>query len=134
MENLSKALMLSAYALLFVFAISISIFLYNTLLTYVNTATLSTNIQYRAEQATTGSVENRVIDVNEIYLTLNNMKQMHVDYIVVDTQKKVSSKEAEQKQNVYYDLMYYLYNIQNKKFSYDVSYDGSTTTVTYKSK
>lgn len=85
MDNLGHAIYMACFALLFVFAASISIYLYTTLNTYLNDASNFTNISYRAEGVSNEDLSNFKRDITsaEIYITLHNMEQMHVGKLTV---------------------------------------------------
>lgn len=86
MDNIGKALVMAGCALMFTLASSTSIYLYGTLNTYLDEATASTAVVFRAEGMSNEDLVNfqREITVAEIYITLFNMEQMHVETLVVD--------------------------------------------------
>lgn len=83
MSNLGKAIYMACFALMFVFAATTSIYLYGTLNTYLDSSTTLTTIGNRTENATEIKKEARKITRSEIYITLFNMQEMHIDQLQV---------------------------------------------------
>ena len=133
MENLSRALYIAGFALLFVFAASTAIYLYTMLDAYIDTGTESTKIQNRVENqyGENTSDYQRDITVGEVYLTALHMDQMHVDelHIVVNgTEYSISKEKALEKGE---ELNYFLSKISSMKGS-RIMYSTSGSVVTYR--
>lgn len=97
MNNVSKALYLAAFALMFVFAASTAIYLYSTLSNYLDVAKDSADIKNRVENSSEASYsENfkRKIPKGEVLITLFNMKQMNVDSVTLND-IKVTAEDVE---------------------------------------
>ena len=126
MENAGKALYIAGFALLFVFAASTAIYLYGILFSYMNNATTGTNLGYRAENSSTVnsfSSSKREVTVDEIYITLFKMEQMHVEKLDVDG-ISVTLLDVKDETSKFSNLMTHLYSNSNAYFSYSIS--GST--------
>lgn len=119
MSDLGKAIYMAASVFLFIVAATTSIYLYSSLNSYLELMTSSTvNITNRAEvEVIDGTKKTRDIGRSEIYVTLFNMEQMHIEKLVVDGYT-VSKEDVYNKQGDYNALMHYLRNSQNRKFNY----------------
>ena len=124
MANVGKALHLGGFALLFVFAASISIYLYGSLFGYLNLATdndtAATNLDYRVENTidvSSSTSIKREATVGEIYVTLLNMEQMHVDSIVLGS-FEVTVNDVKENNLNYTKFINNLRTVRDKKFSY----------------
>lgn len=130
MENAGKAIYTASFALIFVVAASISIYLYGTLNAYLEKTSGSTNVVNRTEGVANEDLLNykRKISVSEIYITLYNMRQMHVTSLTVDditvTEDDVSNNTSRLN-----SLLRKLEDLKDSNFTY--SYSGSS--VTYRS-
>lgn len=133
MDNLGKAIYFASFALIFVFAASISIYLYSTVNVFVKEANASNNISFRAENTSNEDLRNfkRKITVGEILITLQNMDQMHVTVLNVDgTIVTIDDfKDSTDQFNTLNDNLKKDMN-KNKEFTYS----SNGTSVTYKSK
>lgn len=84
MSNLGKAIYMACFALLFIFAASTSIYLYNTLSVYLKSTTGLAGVEKRTEAAVADtSIKAREATRSEILITLYNMEQMHVKAMLV---------------------------------------------------
>ncbi|MBQ9314344.1 MAG: hypothetical protein IJ220_05000 [Clostridia bacterium] len=130
MENLSKALYLAGFALLFVFAASTAIYLYSTLMTYLTDATASTNIEYRVENSNSSVPSNfkRTITTGEVYITLFNMEQMHVETLVLDYDYRVTVEDVSSRDDKFKNFINHLRTLEGSTLTYSVS--GSTVSYT----
>lgn len=131
MDNLGKAIYFASFALIFVFAASISIFLYSTVNVYVQKSNESTNLSYRAEDTSNEDLRNfkREITVGEILITLYNMEQMHVSELKVNGYA-VTPSDIEENNSNFRIFKSQLNSLTNAKFTYS----SSGETVIYKSK
>ena len=134
MENAGKAIYMACFALIFVVAASISIYLYGTLDEYLDRATEGTQVTNRTEGVANEDLLNfkRNISVSEIYITLYNMTQMHVTELKVNG-KKITQEQYNEDPNratntKLDDVLDELEGLSNSKFTY--SYSGSTVTYT----
>ena len=120
MDNLGKAVLMAGFAFMFTLAASISIYLYSTLDRYLDQATASTSIVNRAEGISSEDLRNfeREITIAEIYITLFNMEQMHIDELTVvlgSYNKTITRVEAEDGAA---DFATELKELENNKFRY----------------
>lgn len=132
MDNLGKAIYFASFALIFVFAASISIYLYSTVNVFVKEANASNNISFRAENTSNEDLRNfkRKITVGEILITLQNMDQMHVTSLKVD-ETEVNINDFNNNTEEFARLNTKLKDMdKNKEFTYS----SSGECVTYKSK
>ena len=132
MDNLSKAVYMSAFALLFVFAASVSIYLYATLDNYLEEGVNSAKIVNRAESSTEENLSNykRDIDINEIYLVAHNMKQMHVDILKFGTYTLSVNADEEEKKKFFNDIYgEYYFNYDGGRINYSSYIDSSGKTI-----
>lgn len=129
MENASKALYIGSFALLFVFAITVAIFLYSSLSKFLNEETFSISISERAESATSENMTNfkRDITRGEIYVMLYNMDQMHVDKLTISGVATVTREDVEEENLNYNAIVSYLNHNPASTFEYS----SSGTDVTY---
>ena len=85
MDNLGKAIYMAAFALMFVIAVSVALYLYGILTDYLNTSNNILGVDSRAEAAMSSeSATARNINRSEIYITLFNMRQMHIEKLTVN--------------------------------------------------
>lgn len=131
MDNLGKAIYFASFALIFVFAASISIYLYSTVHAYVKNANASTNISYRTEGASDENLRNfkREISLGEVLITLYNMEQMNVDKLIVNGYD-VTPDDVEENNSKFQIFKRQLNTMTNTKFTYT----SSGTTAIYNSK
>lgn len=131
MDNLGKAIYFASFALIFVFAASISLYLYGTVETYVQKANASTNISYRAENTSNESLSNykREITIGEVLITFYNMEQMNVTELTVNGYT-VTQADIEENNSNFKIFRNQLNSLTNAKFTYS----SNGTAVTYKSK
>lgn len=135
MNNLSKALYLAAFALMFVFAASTAIYLYSTLSNYLDVAKDSADIKNRVENSNEGTYATnykRTIPKGEVYITLLNMEQMNVkklELIVGGISYTVEPIDVKDKTKNFNLFIGALNGIGSTLSSYSVS----DTTVTYRS-
>ena len=124
MNNLGKALVMAGFAFLFIVAATTSIYLYGNLNTFLNTSTETIGIKGRAEAGMQdASFTTRPITKSEIYITLFNLKQMHVWSIIVDgnavTQDNFNAYKSTGSNDKMSTLLIHLKNLSNtQKFSY----------------
>lgn len=133
MDNLGKAIYMACFALLFIFAASISLYLYGTLDTYLDEATSSNNISYRTEGVSNNNLYGfkRGITKGEIYITLYNMEQMHIDTLKVNS-SSITSEDVYNRGTKYTQFLNALKIIpENKDFTYSCVATETGTTVTY---
>ena len=143
MSNLGKAIYMAAFAFLFVIAATTSIYLYGTLNTYLNSTTETLGMSQRAEGASIDSTSSTARDItrSEIYITLFNMEQMHVNSLTVNgntvTPKdvddykisKTSGKSIANRSII--NILNILNNYPNKKYTYSINDNND---VTYRSR
>lgn len=126
MDNIGKFLYMAASALLFIFALTTSIYLYGTLHTYLESATGLTNVYNRVEgEAYEPTSSKRAIPWGEIYITIANMDQMHVSKVTIDGGRKIEI-EAEDSANFDFDTLAEF----SSKHIESYSIDGSEITYT----
>lgn len=83
-DNLSRALIMAGSALLFVFALTTSVYLYGSLNTYLASATEKTGMTNRVESSVQSDASlKREITTAEIIITAYNMRRMHVEELQV---------------------------------------------------
>lgn len=131
MDNLGKAIYFASFALIFVFAASISFYLYGTVEAFVQKANESTNISYRAENISSESLSNykREITIGEVLITFYNMEQMNVTELTVN-EYTVTQSDIEENNSNFKIFKNQLNSLTNAKFTYS----SNGTSVTYKSK
>ena len=127
MENLSKAIYLAGFALLFVFAASTAIYLYGLLDSHMDDSTQNTNIENRVENQYGEYVANykRTITVGEIYLTALHMDQMHVNRLVV-VDRQLTLDQFIEKGEYFDSFLNYIKTLDGNKFAYKFSPSDST--------
>lgn len=129
MDSLGRAIYMACFALMFIVAASISIYLYGTLNTYLEQASNSTAITNRTEGIANEDLLNfkRDISVSEIYITLFNMTQMHVTSLTVNG-ITVTENDVLNSTSTFRTLLRTLETLaeSNAKFTY--SYSGSAVT------
>ena len=138
MSNLGKAIYMAAFAFLFVIAATTSIYLYGTLNGYLNSTTETLGMSQRAEGASIDSTASIARDItrSEIYITLFNMEQMHVNSLTVngntvtsgDVERYKISKTSGGKTS---SILHILDNNPKARYTYSVNDNND---VTYRSK
>lgn len=130
MDNLGKAIYMACSVFLFIVAASASIYLYGTLNSYLGISTQGIGIDKRAEVTNIDGVKKqRDITRSEIYITLFNMEQMHIDSLTVNN-FTVSKDDVTNKTGDYNNILKWLRDNPAKKYIYS----SSNRSVTYKSR
>ena len=134
MDNLGRAITMAGSALLFVFASSISIYLYGTLFNYLDLSTDYVAIQNRAESSfdDDSSIE-REITAGEILITLMNMDQMHVSSLSIrGIEQNVVKDDVLNKTPKYIRIYNHLKNSNNAySCSYSSHYNAGGVDIEY---
>ena len=135
MSDLGKAIYMAASVFLFIVAASTAIFLYGTLNEYLKISTVGVGVQQRAEtEIADGTPKVREATRAEIYITLFNMEQMHVDSLTIKTNRYKDGIKLTRNDvltgagDAYNRFMDELESSANKKFTY---YCDNLNSVTY---
>lgn len=130
MDNLGKAIYMACSVFLFIIAATASIYLYGTLNSYLGISTQGIGIDKRAEVTNIDGVKKqRDITRSEIYITLFNMEQMHIDNLTVNN-FTVSKDDVINKTGDYSNILRWLRYNPTQKYVYS----SSGSSVTYKNK
>ena len=139
MSNLGRAIYMACFTLLFIFATSTSIYLYNTLSVYLKSTAGLAGVEKRTEASVADtSKKNRDVTRSEILITLCNMEQMHVKAVNLRLNGVEINVTAEDAYNVTEGVPNNYSNALNElnksaynfaTFSY--SYNSATSTITY---
>lgn len=127
MSDLGKAIYMACFALMFVVAASTAIYMYGTLSAHLDTATGINGVEKRTEsEATDTTIKERLVDRSEIYITLYNMEQMHINRIEfcgdIITKTDVKRNDVD-------SILYYLDANPSAQYSY--RYDPNLKQVSY---
>lgn len=90
MYDIGKVIYFACSALLFIFAATTSVYLYGTLNNNIDQMANITNVYNRVEGDVVESKnEKRNIEVGEIYTTITNMEQMHIDTVRIRATNRI---------------------------------------------